>query len=480
MTSFPKHALLSLVCTLAASVTGVAAEPALIGNQSCATSTCHGGVIGSGPAWHYSLSTWIASDPHAGAGLLLRDADSRRIVTRLAPAAGESVDAYDTVLRSRCISCHVTVSSEQTTATGRIDDVVLAAGVSCESCHGGAENWLAEHVRSDWQGEKRFAAETGMRDTESIIGRNETCARCHIGSRSDDGLVRDMNHDLIAAGHPALRFDLLLYNENLPKHWDVSSESESEFNASAIRVRKVGRAMNLSAAAALTSQRASAHLQDMNVPWPELADYDCFACHQSLSIREYLLPPVEGTKSPLHVSDGLPIWNAWHTINQVTLSRNSLEILSPQRSDAKLIAEQCEKLSSTYRSTAEIRMQETYDAGVEIDQTLTQLEASPPVDWHQAAIQYLEIDAALRDLMNDEASRPQAERMTELLRDAERLLRFEPDRMQGRRARYHSPTRFDPKAFRDAVLGALRPSAEPADAARSILIPLPRSVAVQP
>ena len=49
----------------------------LLGRAACATSTCHGGVIGQGPKWNHSLSTWIAKDPHAGAGLLLRDEDSR-------------------------------------------------------------------------------------------------------------------------------------------------------------------------------------------------------------------------------------------------------------------------------------------------------------------------------------------------------------------------------------------------------------------
>ncbi len=197
---------------------GQAAEPMLLGNQSCATSTCHGGVIGSGPAWNHSLSTWIAKDPHARAGLVLRDNDSRQIVLRLNPAAADSDDVFDNVLRERCISCHVTVAAEETTAGEKLPNAVLAAGVSCESCHGAAEFWLDEHVQVDWQGEKRFASATGMRDTESVIGRAATCVRCHVGSRTDDGMVRDMNHDLIAAGHPALRFDLLFYDENMPRH----------------------------------------------------------------------------------------------------------------------------------------------------------------------------------------------------------------------------------------------------------------------
>ena len=61
----------------------MAQQPKFIGNASCATATCHGGVIGQGPAWNHSLSTYLAGDPHAGAGILLRDSDSRAIVELL-------------------------------------------------------------------------------------------------------------------------------------------------------------------------------------------------------------------------------------------------------------------------------------------------------------------------------------------------------------------------------------------------------------
>jgi hypothetical protein len=134
------HASLALlIATTCCAKFGMAAEPRLIGNQSCATSTCHGGKVDSGPAWHHSFSTWMVHDPHAGAGLLLRDSDSRQIVMRLDPRAADSGDAYDNVLRTRCISCHVTVPASETLPAGPLQDSVLASGVSCESCHGPAE-----------------------------------------------------------------------------------------------------------------------------------------------------------------------------------------------------------------------------------------------------------------------------------------------------------------------------------------------------
>ncbi len=451
-----KQTWIAIACVLAAASSVDAADRfAIVGRAACGTSTCHGGVIDRGPAWNHSLSTWVANDPHAGAGMLLRDADSRAIVERLDPAAADSPTAFDAVLRHRCISCHVTATAEMCASSAPLDETVLASGVSCESCHGAAEGWLEVHVRVDWRGPQRFGPETGMIDTESIVGRAETCIRCHIGSRTADGLTRDMNHDLIAAGHPALRFDLLLYNENLPKHWETKSEVESTFGASAIRLRSVGRAINLAAAAALSSERASAHLSDRSVPWPELADYDCFACHQSLSIREYQLPSRDKEKSPLHVSNGLPIWNAWHTINQLQLrdDPNLLKKLSPHRSDPKQIAISGRSLANTYRNLAVEQTSASHSVGEALEATRAQLQGKPPVDWHQAAIQYLEIDAAVRDLANDKTIGSRGKQLLEMLGGTEQLLRFDPSPpVVGQTSRYDSPTQFDNDAFHNSAL----------------------------
>lgn len=451
------------------------AQPgSFLGNTSCATSTCHGGVIGQGPPWSHSLSTWAANDPHAGAGLLLLDEDSRKIASRLDAAAANSDEAFHSVLRHRCISCHATVTPEQCEKTGLLDGAVLAAGVSCESCHGAAENWLDKHLEADFAGPKPFVErEVGkefepMNDTVTVVGRAETCVRCHVGSRTTDGLTRDMNHDLIAAGHPALRFDLLIYNENLPKHWGTQRDDEKRFNESAVRIRNVGRAINLAAAASLASQRASAHVSDHNsVPWPELADYDCFACHQSLSIREYRLPPTDknGNKSPLHVSDGLPVWNAWHTVNQLDMreNRRALETLSPHKSDPENIARLGKQLAAKYRKVAAEKMAASLDPKAMLESPKKQLQEEPPVDWHQAAIQYLEIDAALRDLAKEEATAATAKQLLEQLRGSEQLLRFDQTRSESQFTRYHSPAKFDPDDFRVTVLKLLgaQPTTKP-------------------
>jgi hypothetical protein len=425
-----------------------------MGATSCAASTCHGGVIDRGPRWHQSFSIWLASDPHAGAGFLLRNDDSRRIVERLEPAAAKSPQAFDRVLRSRCISCHVTVTSDECTQRGLLDDRLLSRGVSCESCHGPARPWLREHVRADWVQSESAAA---MTDTESIIGRAETCVPCHVGSRSSDGLIRDVNHDLIAAGHPALRFDLLIYSENLPQHWD--GDRDVRFSESAVRIRNVGRAINMSAAAMLSSERAGDHLQDSSVPWAELADYDCFGCHQSLSMKEFRLPAAQKqqVRSPLRVSDGLPIWNPWHSIGQLDISKQQLKLLAPNRADAQAVAAQAPGLARLFREKATEHVEEPVDAGAHLRRQRDVFMAAPPRDWHSAAVLYLEIEAALRDLSRDadEQISSSARQRRQSIGGLEQLLRFDQSRPGGRPARYDSPIGFNPEKFQRTAIELL-------------------------
>jgi len=67
----------------------------------------------------------------------------------------------------RCTVCHApfqTVRAGQLSQTARISE-----GVSCENCHGPAENWLRAHTRPDWSHEDRVHA--GMREIVETIAR---------------------------------------------------------------------------------------------------------------------------------------------------------------------------------------------------------------------------------------------------------------------------------------------------------------------
>ncbi len=309
--SFALASVWSVVCSLPGWGQSNA-PPHLIGNTSCATSTCHGGVIGRGPAWNSSASQFLARDPHTRAGEVLNAPLSRQIVQLLEPDA-----AFEEVLKRRCVSCHATVEPALVSTPNDLDFDAVLQGVSCEACHGPASQWVQSHVSNQWQGESRFTSETGMRNTEDWMQRTLTCIRCHIGSRSEDGLVRDMNHDMIAAGHPALRFDMTSHFSRLPKHWEetkpVPTVDPSAPSPGLIERHHAARVLSLWGAAKLSSERMEASRSDPTVVWPELADHDCFACHHTISID-----PDQRTNRRL----GRPEWNPWYLSRLVSRSQD--------------------------------------------------------------------------------------------------------------------------------------------------------------
>ncbi len=437
---------------------------------SCATSTCHGGIEGRGPAWNHSLSTWMARDPHAGAGSLLRDSDSRAIVERLAAGAADDPVAYDNVLRTRCISCHTSATPEDCQAIGKLDDSLLHRGVNCQSCHGSAGKWLEPHLRIDWSGPEGSSRRPacGIRNRSSVAHRPACDATSARAAKTD--LIRDMNHDLIAAGHPALRFDLLIYNDNLPKHWD----SESEVGAA---VRGIGGSRSSSwprrqpGGGCLLWHRSALVTTFAIVPRCLGPNYPITIALPVTSrcrfVSTHLPPRATGQmKSPLHVSDGLPVWNSWHTIGnelEIRGNRRALEMLSPHRSDPAQIASLAEQIADRFRQKASDRSappltaaQISQAAQQAIDAVRTQLQQSAPVDWHQAAIQYLELDAAARDLSRSANRESQAGDWPSRSPMIEQMLRFEStDDARKRKADFIRRLTLIPDDFRSKLLNLL-------------------------
>ncbi len=297
-------ALLLSICIFASSA--FAQKPQFVGRAGCATATCHGGLIGDGPVWHSSASRWESSDPHRVAGELLLSDSSRQIVAGLDSTSTQDATAFTRVLGERCVSCHApeaisTSSDDNQVANFRSQ---LSRGVGCESCHGPASAWETLHTQVDWPNLKRLDPSVGMRETELLLARVDNCSRCHVGSRTEDESIRDMNHDMIAAGHPAFAFDMYRYESALPAHWGIS---KSGFNlnspTSVVSHAAAARARVLSSAAKLSIERMRAKSP---VPQPELSEFDCTACHHQLLPNS---PPVHRPIS------GFPSWNAWLTVS---------------------------------------------------------------------------------------------------------------------------------------------------------------------
>src|SRR5262249_34488097 len=149
-------------------------------------------------------SVWIEQDRHAGAFSILYDAKSIRIYRNL-KASSLYARLSEPHRESLCLDCHAINARSDHLAPG--NQFALPAGVGCEACHGPAEQWIVPHSRPGWrQRPAREKATYGLEDTKDVLVRARKCAGCHVGSAE-----REVNHDLIAAGHPRLAFEMAGY-----------------------------------------------------------------------------------------------------------------------------------------------------------------------------------------------------------------------------------------------------------------------------
>ncbi|MGE3807554.1 MAG: multiheme c-type cytochrome [Gemmataceae bacterium] len=247
------------------------------GTASCAGATCHGRVepVAGRDFLLTEHTTWVLRDRHADAYRVLFDERSVRIARNLGPEpAHES---------ARCLACH----ANPRTALAKDDPLAKADrsfGVGCESCHGGAAQWLKAHDKPEWDKltpEEKQAK--GMVSLVDLPARVQVCAGCHVGAGPDPENkipARDVNHDLIAAGHPRLNFEFAAYSMNMPIHWKAPARrNEAEYWA-------LGQIATMKSALDLLAYRVAGEPTSAR-PWPEFAEYNCFACHHDLDIQSF-------------------------------------------------------------------------------------------------------------------------------------------------------------------------------------------------
>ncbi len=256
-----------------------------MGADSCGSSNCHGG---SKPRAREGIninqneySIWFSRDAHRKAFDVLLKPDSRQIARnlRLPDPPDES---------EKCLVCHTTFVPAA--LWGK--DFDFSDGVSCESCHGAAEQWLGPHTQTDWNDDK--AADTGMNDTKNLFARAELCLSCHIGDST-----KTVDHELIAAGHPDLsRFEFDTYLSFMPPHWRKDDENEWD----GTKVWTVGQATALKQSMDQLARRAGN--QSWN-PWPEFAEFNCYSCHHDLENDSWRQKMGYSGQTP-----GFPPWNS--------------------------------------------------------------------------------------------------------------------------------------------------------------------------
>lgn len=242
-----------------------------IGPGSCAATSCHGSVkpIAGSRILQNEYSTWILQDKHSRAYQALTGDVGERMarILKLGAKAEES---------AKCLVCHALY----TTAEQRGRAFEISEGVSCENCHGPASAWLGPHTTRTWPHEKSVAL--GMTDTRHVIHRTEKCLECHLGTKN-----KFVDHEMIAAGHPDLFFELDSFSAVMPRHWKVPRESEPGKPAEdaawvGVREWSIGQAVQLRAAMERLEWRAKNERFDKKDVWPEYSELSCFACHHAL------------------------------------------------------------------------------------------------------------------------------------------------------------------------------------------------------
>lgn len=118
----------------------------------------------------------------------------------------DNLDIDDLTSNGVCIECHFTIQKK-----GAKD--VAISGISCESCHGAAKNWIKEHNKEKvGRAERKAASEkAGMLYPENIYAVASNCYDCHVVDREE--LVNK-------GGHPAFSkdFDLYAWSQGEVRH----------------------------------------------------------------------------------------------------------------------------------------------------------------------------------------------------------------------------------------------------------------------
>ena len=265
---------------LVAAALFAAEPPKYTGPGSCAAPACHGAVQprSATSVQQNEYSTWVIQDKHAQAYSVLSNPTSVRI--------GKILGLPSAATAPRCLACH-SLNPEPAQRARMFD---TSDGVSCESGHGAASNWLGPHTTKDWTHQQ--SVDAGMRDLRDLTSRSEQCLTCHLGTAE-----KKVDHELIAAGHPDLYFELASFSAVMPRHWKPKPNQDPWLE---VRELATGQAVQLRENLARVQRDARTSV------WPEYGELDCFACHHSLTASKDSWQQARGYENR---KPGNPPWN---------------------------------------------------------------------------------------------------------------------------------------------------------------------------
>jgi hypothetical protein len=286
---------------LTAALTPAHAGPGFLGDGRCGNPTCHGAGLPSrekpDPNWHpwkSARTQWINTniDRHSRAYRTLETDGGRAIARYMGIEATQS---------DKCLVCHAPAA--QAAAGGRYKK---SDGVTCEHCHGPAEEWLEAHSQRDWKEKRSQYFSKGFYDNNNYVLRARNCARCHVA----------IDHEIVAGGHPPLQFELVAYAQ-IMKHWDDMDELPAGSFSTDPTIWALGQITGLREALRMLSERAAGSNYQSIDQFSHFNDRNCYQCHHKLvddALRQarghYLMVDavLTGTGGPRDQLAGM--WNA--------------------------------------------------------------------------------------------------------------------------------------------------------------------------
>lgn len=244
-----------------------------LGVATCASSLCHGSArpLTARTVSQNEYVTWSHFDPHARAYRVLREEQGAQIAKRLGLK-----NAYEA---PECLGCH----ADSTPVNNRGERFQLSDGIGCETCHGGSERWLQTHDDTPTITHAANLA-AGMRAVERPQVRAQLCVTCHVGDST-----RFATHQMMAAGHPRLAFELDTYTEI----WRTSGGREHFRRDADYFARKGAFAPVQTWLAGLTTvtrreaQLVEERLALANGGFPDFALFNCYSCHRSMRVAAW-------------------------------------------------------------------------------------------------------------------------------------------------------------------------------------------------
>jgi hypothetical protein len=239
-----------------------------LGVATCASTLCHGSAkpLAAHSVQQNEYVTWSHFDPHARAYRVLLEPRAQKIAQRLGMGAAHEARV--------CLACH----AENAAPADRGPRFQLSDGIGCESCHGPAQRWLADHDDAPRVAHADNLANR-LYPIEEPAARARVCVACHVGDAT-----RFATHRMMAAGHPRLSFELDTFTEI----WRTSGGREHfKPDAQYLKRKPLPEASAVWIAGLLQSSRSQLELLRSRVfqdagALPEFALYNCYSCHRSM------------------------------------------------------------------------------------------------------------------------------------------------------------------------------------------------------